>query len=224
MRCDEIHNMRVNNVENLGDKSYLVSIVSNKNDYPGQFIIGSMFYDYVEYYMSLRPPDNFSDKFFIHCYKEKCTRQNIGIHWIGQVPYNIALYLNLENPKGYTGDCFRRSSATLIAESCGGNQMLRQAGRWRSDLIAQGYIENSLRNRQLIYEGVVHQATKKQAIQSKIKILSDKITLAAENILRRFLKCFHKNMKTFLENILITFLKHTKCPLIKGFKTILKTF
>ena len=50
------------------------------------------------------------------------------------------------------------------------------------------------------------------------------ITLAAENILKTFLKCIHKNMKTFLENISKTFLKQTKCPLIKGFKTFLKTY
>lgn len=39
-------------------------------------------------------------------------------------------------------------------------QMIKQLGQWRSDAIAQGYIKNSLYNRQLIFEGVTQQVTK----------------------------------------------------------------
>ncbi|XP_063986126.1 uncharacterized protein LOC135167164 [Diachasmimorpha longicaudata] len=34
-------------------------------------------------------------------------------------------------------------------------QMIKQLGRWRSNIIAQGYVENSMYNRQLIFDGVV---------------------------------------------------------------------
>ena len=49
-------------------------------------------------------------------------------------------------------------------------------------------------------------------------------TLAEEKILKTLLKCFHKNMKTFFENVFKTSLKQTKCPLIKGCETYMKTF
>lgn len=32
--------------------------------------------------------------------------------------------------------------------------MIKQLAKWRSDIIAQGYIENSMHNRQLIYDGI----------------------------------------------------------------------
>ncbi|KAL7293128.1 hypothetical protein TKK_0013281 [Trichogramma kaykai] len=45
LRSDEIRNMQVNDVEDLGNK-FIVSINENKNDYPGRFMIGELFYKY----------------------------------------------------------------------------------------------------------------------------------------------------------------------------------
>ena len=38
--------------------------------------------------------------------------------------------------------------------------MVKQLGRWRSDLLAQGYIEESEYNRQLIFDGITHNTSK----------------------------------------------------------------
>ncbi|XP_043466675.1 uncharacterized protein LOC122507739 [Leptopilina heterotoma] len=146
--------MKNEHVEDLGNK-YLISINDNKNDYAGQFIIGSLFYEKVKTYISLRPPGQFSDRFFVNYQKGKCFRQPIGRHKIGEVPEAIASYLTLPNAKKYTGHCFRRTSATLLSNSGANIQMVKQLGRWRSDIIAQGYIEHSMLNRQLIYDGLV---------------------------------------------------------------------
>ena len=159
MRCEEITNTRVCDVEDLGDK-FIVSIPDNKNDYPGQFIIGNLFYDKIKHYISLRPKQEFTERFFIHYINGKCQSQNIGRHKIGEVPQLIAKYLNLRNPERYTGHCFRRTAATLLSDAGGNIQMLKQLGRWRSDLIAQGYIENSLHNRQMIFNTVTQQTVK----------------------------------------------------------------
>lgn len=137
---------------------YLVTIHYNKNEYPGQFIIGELFYDKVKQYISLRPDDQFCDRLFIHYHEGRCTRQPIGRHKIGEVPGIIATYLGLSNPKTFTGHCFRRTSATLLSESGANMQMIKQLGRWRSDIIAQSYIENSMHNRQMIFDGIVHRA------------------------------------------------------------------
>ncbi|CAH1382773.1 unnamed protein product, partial [Tenebrio molitor] len=53
--------------------------------------------------------------FFTTKKKNKCTRQPVGIHSFGDMPSKIATFLKLENPKQYTGHCFRRSSATVLA-------------------------------------------------------------------------------------------------------------
>ncbi|KAL7292822.1 hypothetical protein TKK_0013648 [Trichogramma kaykai] len=164
LRSDEIKNMLVQDVEDLNNK-YLVSINVNKNDYPGRFIIGNLFYDKVKQYIDARPTDFGENRFFIQFSKGKCTRQPMGRHKIGQVPAMIAEFLGLQNPKAYTGHCFRRTAATLLSESGANMQMIKQMGRWRSDLIAQGYIENSLLNKQLIFNGIV-QSVRKSPITS----------------------------------------------------------
>ena len=143
LRCDELTNMKVDDVEDLGDKYYQNIILPNK------------YYQKIKKYFLLRPVDQFSDRFFIHYQGGKCTRQNIERHKIGEVPEKIATYLQLPNPKRYTVHCFRRTSATLLSESGANMQMVKQLGRWRSDIIAQGYIENYIQNRQLIYDGVI---------------------------------------------------------------------
>nr|XP_046479430.1 uncharacterized protein LOC124217610 [Neodiprion pinetum] len=154
LSCDEITNMKVKDVEDLTDK-YLVSINYNKNDYAAQFIIGNLFYDTVKKYISLRPSDEFSDRFFIKYVEGKCFPMAIGKHKIGEVPEKIASYLNLPDPKKYTGHSFRKTSATLLSDSGANMQMVKQLGRWRSDMAAQGYIENSMHNREMIYNGVI---------------------------------------------------------------------
>lgn len=158
-------------MEDLGNK-FLVSIKKNKNDYPGQFIIGQLFYSKVKKYISLRPEGEFSDSFFIHYGKGNCTRQNIGRHTIGGIPKEIATFLGLKNPERYTGHCFRRTAATLLSESGASSQMIRQLGRWRSDIIAQGYIEDSLHNRQAIYQGLIHEQNRANIQPANIVVVS----------------------------------------------------
>lgn len=145
--------MKVEDVEDLGNK-YLVSVGENKNNYSGQFIIGNLLYEKVQKYMKLRPLDLNHNRFFIKYVNGKCNSQPIGIHKIGEVPSYIATYLQLPKPTKFTGHCFRRTSATLASDSGATLQMIKQLGRWRSDAIAEGYIENLL-NRQLLYERVI---------------------------------------------------------------------
>ncbi|XP_039307828.1 uncharacterized protein LOC120358251 [Solenopsis invicta] len=155
LRCDELTKLKIQDVENNGNK-YLVSIHESKNDMPRQFIIGDLFYKKVTQYMSLRPKDQFTDRFFIQYHKGKCQRQVIGKNKIGETPQIIAAYLNLENPKQYTGHCFRRTGATLLSNSGASTTMLKQLGGWKSLTIAQGYVENSLKNREKIYERITN--------------------------------------------------------------------
>ena len=71
--------------------------------------------------------------------------QPMGIKTFGLVPSKIAAYLQLENPKTYSGHCFRRSSATLLAGGGGDIITLQRHGGRRSSTVAEGYIEDCVK-------------------------------------------------------------------------------
>lgn len=125
LRCDELTNLRFKDIEDLGNM-YVVTISDTKTYIDRQFIIGSQFHGIVQKYIQLRPAENFTDRFFISYSKGKCTRQVIGKNKIGEVPKLIASYLNLSDPKSYTGHCFRRSAATLLSDSGASVQSLKR--------------------------------------------------------------------------------------------------
>lgn len=133
--------MEVGDVEDIGNR-YLVSVGDNNNNYSGPFIIGTLFYEKVKKYLSLRLNNVVSNRLFLRYSEGKCTTQFIGVHMIGKVSTYIAEYLHLPSPNRFTGHCLRRTSATLASDNGATMQMIKQLGRWRSDATAQGYIEN----------------------------------------------------------------------------------
>ncbi|XP_064213494.1 uncharacterized protein LOC135266508 [Tribolium castaneum] len=76
----------------------------------------------VRRYMEIRPTKTPHNRFFINYTKEKCTIQPVGIHKIG-------------------GHCFRRSSASLLANAGATMERIKRHGGWRSTTVAEGYIE-----------------------------------------------------------------------------------
>lgn len=96
-----------------------------------------------------------NNRFFLQYQNGICIRQFIGKNKISETPKTIALFLNLDDPNGYTGHCFRRSSATALSNAGVNLTMVKQLGGWRSDKVAQGYIENSMTNRKAIFEHIV---------------------------------------------------------------------
>ncbi|KAJ8914750.1 hypothetical protein NQ315_017461 [Exocentrus adspersus] len=54
--------------------------------------------------------------------------------------------LNLKEPEIYTGQCLRRSSAKLLANSGANMTTLKRHGRWKSSTVAEGYLEDSIQN------------------------------------------------------------------------------
>lgn len=121
-------------------------------------------------YVALRPT-NSPLRFFLHYYKGKCTRQNVGINTFGKIPRKIATFLKLENPAKYTGHSFRRSSATLLVNAgivmitfilqsnfifnAGGDiTSLKRHGGWESTKVAESYIQESFGERVKIAQKV----------------------------------------------------------------------
>lgn len=97
----------------------------------------------VRKYIGLRPPTKHT-RFFVSYKNGKCMTQPIGKNTFGQLPRRIAGYLRLPNANLYTGHCFRRSSASLLADSGSTIDVLKRHGGWKSSSVAEGYVENSL--------------------------------------------------------------------------------
>lgn len=180
-------NLNIQDVEELDNNRYLVSIQSTKNDYNSstisasrELIIGSLFYNYVKEYISLRPVKNFTDRFFIRYQDGKCLHQVIGINKIYEIPQLIATYLGLKEPKRYTGHCYRRTGATLLADSGADFSKVKQLGGWVSDKVCHGYVENSIHNRQQIFDGVTHAAKINTATTSNNQLCKPSTSTAIE--------------------------------------------
>ncbi|KAJ8914382.1 hypothetical protein NQ315_017472 [Exocentrus adspersus] len=56
-------------------------------------------------------------RFFVAYTRGKCTVQCVGVNTFGKIPSEIAAYLQLPNPQLYTGHSFRRSSASILANT-----------------------------------------------------------------------------------------------------------
>jgi hypothetical protein len=100
--------------------------------------------------IATRKSSNGSYKFYDHIIG---TFENkIGINWIRSVPKRIAEILKLENPKLYTGHAFRRSGASMFAEAGISSANLRRLGRWKTEKVAEGYVEESQNHKRSVSE------------------------------------------------------------------------
>lgn len=146
-RKQELRNLNPTDVEDTG-KSLIVHIRESKTKTQRSFVVSETFYPLCKHYMNLRPPNEQCKNlpFFLNYANKKCTKQCVGINKFGSVPQKVAEFLGLENAKQYTGHCFRRSSATILANAGGDMFALKKLGGWgkRSDAVVQGYIDNSM--------------------------------------------------------------------------------
>ncbi|XP_026331515.1 uncharacterized protein LOC113238878, partial [Hyposmocoma kahamanoa] len=145
-RRQELHNITTKDIENQG-KMLLVKIPNTKNKIPRSFIIDGPFYDVVKKYEALRTTKTKSNHFFQNYQKGKCTAQPIGINKFGTMPKEVAKFLGLPDADCYTGHSFRRTSATLLADSGADILTLKRHGGWRSNAVAGSYVEDSIQNK-----------------------------------------------------------------------------
>lgn len=82
-------------------------------------------------YTGIKPKETNSRRFFYSVRQGKCVNQLVGINTLGQIPQKIAEYLKLQDPKSYTGHAFRRTSATLLANTGVDVMALKRHGGWR---------------------------------------------------------------------------------------------
>lgn len=66
---------------------------------------------------------------------------------MGKIPKEIATFLNLDDPNLYTGHAFRRTSATVVADEGADLLTLKRHGVWKSDTVAESYVNESIKNK-----------------------------------------------------------------------------
>lgn len=125
----------------------MVTIPYTKTYVERSFVIVGGFYNICQKYLSLRPATITTKRLFLTKRAGKFINIPLGINSIGGVPRNIASYLNLADPEGYTSHCFRRTSATIYAD-CGATEAeLMRFGKWKSPSAPRGYVDDSVANK-----------------------------------------------------------------------------
>lgn len=147
--------MTIDDIEDL-QKLVLVKIPDTKTNKSRSFtIVGDFYLSIFRKYKALRPTDTDIKRFFLKYQNGRCHKVVMGIHKISGVPKEIATYLKLSNPSEYTGHCLRRTSATLLVDSGEDITSLKRHGGWKSSSVAEGYIEESITNKQRIAEKIL---------------------------------------------------------------------
>lgn len=144
-RREELCKMSINDIEFKGDV-ILVSVPETKNNVPRRFAITNPeWINLLLKYKELRP--GATQRFFCTYRNGRCINSSVGINTIGKIPSQVAEYLKLEAPKDYSGHCFRRSAATLLANNGGDLLTLKKFGGWKSSSVAEGYVDDSVQNK-----------------------------------------------------------------------------
>jgi len=164
-RREELSNITINDIQDFGSMLH-IKLPYTKTNCSRSFTIEGEFYDIFKKYIDLRPANVQSDRFFLNYKNGKCTKQVIGKNKIGNMPKEIANYLNLPDPQAYTGHSFRRTSATLLADSGGDITTLKRHGGWKSSQIAEGYIEDSINKKKKIFNQITESITYPSSTQT----------------------------------------------------------
>lgn len=157
-RRSELWKLEVNDVQDTA-KMLVVTLKGMKTNRHRTFTVTEDLngYNLCKKYMQLRPK-NVQHKFFLFYKNCKCTVQRIGINSFAKIPQRVAEYLHLPDAKAYTGHCLRRTSATFLADSGADILMLKRHGGWRSNAVAEGYVDESINNKLEISKNIFKQA------------------------------------------------------------------
>lgn len=151
-RRDELRKMRVQDIADKDD-ILIITIPDSKNGKKRTFTLTNDIFAEIDplelfrKYASLRPSHCSHNTFFINYRLGKCSTQVVGVHTFAKIPSLIAKYLDLPNPADYTGHCYRRTSASLLADSGADILTLKRHGGWKSSTVAEGYVEDSIANK-----------------------------------------------------------------------------
>lgn len=178
-RREELCNLLIEDIE-LINKTLIVQIPNTKTKISRSFCIIGKYIDYFSKYAALRPSVINHRRFFLKYSNYKCTANPVGINTFGKMPSIIAEFLNLPEPKEYTGHCFRRSSASLLADSGANITEIKKHGGWKSTTVAEGYIDQSITHKKAIAERIIPTASSSVTVASSTSL--QELTANADEI------------------------------------------
>lgn len=137
--------MKVSDLD-VGQRSISVHIPNTKTHKPRAFVVTRQeWIAIIKVFLCHRKKVvTDSDTLFLQWRYGKMTRQPFGHNSIAQFPQKIAKYLKLGEAETFTGHCFRRTSATLLANTGADILQLKRLGGWKSNTVAEGYVESSM--------------------------------------------------------------------------------
>lgn len=194
-RRQELKNLMINHVRDLGNE-FQIKLVDTKTKTDRSFVIPGTFYDLSKKYILLRPPD--TEYFFVNYQKGKCTRQKVGINKLGNQPKVIAEFLKLPNADLYTGHCFRRSGATILADAGCDTLTVKNFGGWKSTAVMETYIEHSLSKKKEIATTILRSVDTLDNTEPEIKPSTSKVNIQP-NILASTSSTYKRNTYVDLE-------------------------
>lgn len=159
MRREEQANLSVNDIEDRGSV-LVVTIPKTKTN--KKRVLTILDDDAIsalavyKKYAALRPGNVPHNRFFLQYKNGACKIQPVGKNTFGGIPKTIATYLQLSEPERYTGHSFRRTSATLLADSGADITSIKRHGGWRSTSVAEGYLEDSIEAKNKISKSLLH--------------------------------------------------------------------
>lgn len=145
--------------------SLLVNVRNTKNNKDRSFVVKNSHSSATDVvglcrkYIALRPKSGKNKRFFVSYRNGKCGPQPVGKNSFGHFPQKIAKFLNLPDANLYTGHCFRRTSASLLADSGVNIDQLKRHGGWKSAAVAESYVERSINNKKQVSEEIFGQGT-----------------------------------------------------------------
>lgn len=155
LRRDELTKLTIDDIQDVST-ALIIKLAETKTKTPRTFTIVQNANNPIDHlglyrkYLSLRPSTITHRRFFVAYNNGRCNSQPVGRNTHGNLPFRIAEFLSLEDPKSYTGHCFRRSSATLLADAGADLTTVKRHGGWKSSTVAEGYIEDSIENKMAV--------------------------------------------------------------------------
>uniref|UniRef100_V5G484 Tyr recombinase domain-containing protein n=1 Tax=Anoplophora glabripennis TaxID=217634 RepID=V5G484_ANOGL len=194
-RREELYHMALKDIEDCVTK-LIITIPISKTNTKRVFTVlsddneGINFLEILREYVKPRPKNMKEDFLFLGYRRGTCVPQRAGILTIGGAPKKIAGYLKLEHPEKYTRHCFRRTSATFLANAGADLPTLKRHGAWRSSSVAEQYIEDSLENKTKAARMIQNGENFIQVLQTKQQTISTTTTVSSEDSVPKGIPAF----------------------------------
>ncbi|KAJ8914002.1 hypothetical protein NQ315_012025 [Exocentrus adspersus] len=151
-RCNELTFLNISDVQGKGSYLYVL-IPDTKTNISRSFTVMEEAFS-VNAVEMCRKYITAGRRFFLRYVDGKCTTQHVGINTISKTFSKVASFLGLPDPESFTRHGMRRSSATLLANAGGDITTVKRHGGWKSTMVAENYIEESLSSKMAIAEKI----------------------------------------------------------------------